>query len=169
LHNNAGIIPPNHLRKALELKMPETRNPDISAVVETPKARNKGGRRKGSVALKKDARERLLGRLDIMTVTPLEVMYLTMKDFWDRDEKIAACAVARDLAPYVHPKLTAIQQQIVTSEPKEIADEQVFDKLLHALEIGVRMRENVSTGKTRSTVVAQQTSLVETIEDEPDR
>ena len=66
-------------------------------VTEAPKRR--GGRQKGQVALKRQARERLLGRLDIMTVTPLEVMYLTMKDFWDKDEKIAACAIAREPTP----------------------------------------------------------------------
>jgi hypothetical protein len=128
-------------------------------IVEAPKRR--GGRQKGQVALKRQARERLLGRLDMMTVTPLEVMYLTMKDFWDRDEKIAACAIARDLAPYVHPKLTAIQQQIVTDDAQKVADERVFDKLLNALEIGVAMRNDIANGRTSGKVVAQQTTLVE--------
>jgi hypothetical protein len=124
--------------------------------------KRKGGRQKGTVALKKQARERLLGRLDMMTVTPLEVMYLTMKDFWDKDEKIAACAIARDLAPYVHPKLTAIQQQIVTSDTNKVADERVFDKLLDALELGVTMRNDMAAGTRRNgTIIAQQTSLIE--------
>jgi len=124
--------------------------------------KRKGGRQKGTVALKKQARERLLGRLDLMTVTPLEVMYLTMKDFWDKDEKIAACAIARDLAPYVHPKLTAIQQQIVTSDTNKVADERVFDKLLDALELGVTMRNDMAAGTRRNgTIIAQQTSLIE--------
>ena len=130
-----------------------------TTVIEAPKRR--GGRQKGQVALKKQARERLLGRLDIMTVTPLEVMYLTMKDFWDKDEKIAACAIARDLAPYVHPKLTAIQQQIVTDEAEKVADERVFDKLLNALELGVAMRNDIANGRTAGKVVAQQTTLIE--------
>ena len=124
--------------------------------------KRKGGRQKGTVALKKQARERLLGRLDMMTVTPLEVMYLTMKDFWDKDEKIAACAIARDLAPYVHPKLTAIQQQIITSDTNKVADERVFDKLLDALELGVTMRNDMAAGTRRNgTIIAQQTSLIE--------
>lgn len=130
-----------------------------STIVEAPK--RKGGRQKGQVALKRQARERLLGRLDMMTVTPLEVMYLTMKDFWDKDEKIAACAIARDLAPYVHPKLTAIQQQIVTDEAEKVADERVFDKLLNALELGVAMRNDIANGRTSGKVIAQQTTLVE--------
>jgi hypothetical protein len=129
-------------------------------IVEAPKRR--GGRQKGQVALKRQARERLLGRLDMMTVTPLEVMYLTMKDFWDRDEKIAACAIARDLAPYVHPKLTAIQQQIVTDDAQKVADERVFDKLLDALELGVTMRNEIASGNRKpGKVIAQQTTLVE--------
>ena len=129
-----------------------------TTVVEAPKRR--GGRQKGQIALKRQARERLLGKLDMMTVTPLEVMYLTMKDFWDKDEKIAACAIARDLAPYVHPKLTAIQQQIVTDDAQKVADERVFDKLLDALELGVAMRNDIATGN-RGKIIAQQTTLVE--------
>jgi len=130
-----------------------------TAAVEPPKRR--GGRQKGQVALKRQARERLLGKLEMMSVTPLEVMYLTMKDFWDKDEKIAACAIARDLAPYIHPKLTAIQQQIVTTETDKVADQRVFDKLLDALEIGVTMRNDLANGRTSGKVVAQQTTLVE--------
>lgn len=132
---------------------------ETTTVVEAPKRR--GGRQKGQVALKRQARERLLGKLDMMSVTPLEVMYLTMKDFWDKDEKIAACAIARDLAPYIHPKLTAIQQQIVTSETEKVADERVFDKLLDALELGVTMRNDISNGRRSGKVIAQQTSLIE--------
>jgi hypothetical protein len=132
---------------------------ETTTVVEAPKRR--GGRQKGQVALKRQARERLLGKLEMMSVTPLEVMYLTMKDFWDKDEKIAACAIARDLAPYIHPKLTAIQQQIVTSETEKVADERVFDKLLDALELGVTMRNDISNGRRSGKVIAQQTSLIE--------
>lgn len=130
-----------------------------TVVIEAPKRR--GGRQKGQVALKRQARERLLGKLEMMTVTPLEVMYLTMKDFWDKDEKIAACAIARDLAPYVHPKLTAIQQQIVTDDAQKVADERVFDKLLNALELGVTMRNDLVNGRVSGKVVAQQTTLVQ--------
>jgi hypothetical protein len=130
-----------------------------TAAVEPPKRR--GGRQKGQVALKRQARERLLGKLEMMSVTPLEVMYLTMKDFWDKDEKIAACAIARDLAPYIHPKLTAIQQQIVTTETDKVADQRVFDKLLDALEIGVSMRNEMANGRTSGKVIAQQTTFVE--------
>jgi hypothetical protein len=130
-----------------------------TTIIDAPKRR--GGRQKGQVALKRQARERLLGKLDMMTVTPLEVMYLTMKDFWDKDEKIAACAIARDLAPYIHPKLTAIQQQIITDDTEKVADERVFDKLLNALEIGVTMRNEISNGRTTGKVIAQQTTLIE--------
>ena len=126
----------------------------------------RGGRQKGQVALKREARERLLGKLEIMTVTPLEVMYLTMKDFWDKDEKIAACAIARDLAPYIHPKLTAIQQQIVTTDIGKKADERVFDKMLDALELGVSMRNDLAAGRSSGRVVAQQTVLIEEDVDE---
>jgi hypothetical protein len=65
------------------------------------------------------------------------------------------------LAPYVHPKLTAIQQQIITDETEKVADERVFDKLLNALEIGVTMRKEISNGRTAGKVIAQQTTLIE--------
>ena len=131
--------------------------------------KRRGGRQKGQVALKREARERLLGKLDMMTVTPLEVMYLTMKDFWDQNNKIAACAIARDLAPYIHPRLSAIQQQIVETEPKKAADEKVFTKLLDALEIGVAMRDELAQGRntrTSSKIVAEKTTLIETIDED---
>ena len=137
---------------------------ETSSVVTAPKRR--GGRVKGGTAVKRDMRERLLGRLDMMTVTPLEVMYLTMKDFWDKDEKIAACAIARDLAPYIHPKLTAIQQQIITDDSKKVADERSFDKNLNALELGVAMRKDLGSGTSK--VIAEQTTIIETIDDAPD-
>ena len=137
---------------------------ETSSVVTAPKRR--GGRVKGGTAVKRDMRERLLGRLDMMTVTPLEVMYLTMKDFWDKDEKIAACAIARDLAPHIHPKLTAIQQQIITDDSKKVADERSFDKILNALELGVAMRKDLGSGTSK--VIAEQTTIIETIDDAPD-
>ena len=127
--------------------------------------KRRGGRQKGDVAMKVQMRNRLLGKLEMMSVTPLEVMYLTMKDFWDRDEKIAACAIARDLAPYVHPKLTAIQQQIVTDDPTKVADERVFTQLLDALEVGVAVRKELANGASSvDKVVVRKTSLVEEID-----
>jgi hypothetical protein len=57
--------------------------------------------------------------------------------------------------------LTAIQQQIVTSETEKVADERVFDKLLDALELGVTMRNDISNGRRSGKVIAQQTTLVE--------
>jgi hypothetical protein len=65
------------------------------------------------------------------------------------------------LAPYIHPKLTAIQQQIITDDSEKVADERVFDKLLNALEIGVTMRNEISNGRTSGKVIAQQTTLIE--------
>ena len=132
--------------------------------IENEKPKRKGGMKKGQVTIKREARERLMGKIGNMSITPLEVMYHTMKDFWDKDEKIAACAIARDLAPYVHPKLTAIQQQIVETDKNKIADERVFGKLLDALELGVQMRDGMS--RKNDKVVAQQTTLIETIDED---
>lgn len=41
-------------------------------------------------------------------VTPLEVMLATMRDAFDEGDRDVALAAARDAAPYIHPRLSAI-------------------------------------------------------------
>lgn len=42
-------------------------------------------------------------------ISPLEVMLLTMRDLWNQGDRTGACQVAKDVAPYVHPKLSNIE------------------------------------------------------------
>jgi hypothetical protein len=42
-------------------------------------------------------------------ITPLEVMLYTMRDLWNGGDKLTACQVAKDCAPYVHPRLANIE------------------------------------------------------------
>ncbi|MGO8867340.1 MAG: hypothetical protein ACLQME_12630 [Alphaproteobacteria bacterium] len=40
-------------------------------------------------------------------ITPLEVMLKTMRMFWRKGEREKAAAIAKDAAPYVHPRLSS--------------------------------------------------------------
>src|SRR4051794_38246629 len=42
-------------------------------------------------------------------LTPLECMLSTMRELYDNGDKIAAAAIARDAAPYIHPRLSSVQ------------------------------------------------------------
>lgn len=77
-----------------------------------------------------------------MEVTPLEVMILTMIDLWKKDEKIAACSIAEKAAPYIHPKLSAIQQTIEGGDkPIQVENQQtIFDEMIQSIELIARTR-----------------------------
>src|SRR5262245_50017381 len=47
-------------------------------------------------------------------ITPLELMLKNMRALWKegtKESKAAACKIANDAAPYVHPRLAAIEQK----------------------------------------------------------
>lgn len=68
--------------------------------------RNGAGRRKGSLTRKTtEVAERAIEQ----GVTPLEVMLKAMTVHYDAGEYDAAAAVAHLAAPYVHPRLSAMQ------------------------------------------------------------
>ncbi len=39
-------------------------------------------------------------------ILPLDVILQTMRKMWDDGEHLSACQLARDAAPYLHPKLS---------------------------------------------------------------
>ena len=48
-------------------------------------------------------------------ITPIEVMLTAMRDLWDvgtPEAKREAATIAKDAAPYVHPRLASIDQNI---------------------------------------------------------
>lgn len=42
-------------------------------------------------------------------ITPLEVMLEAMNKFRDEGQMLSACSVAKDAAPYLHPRLQTIE------------------------------------------------------------
>ena len=83
-------------------------------------ARPGAGRKKGSGNKKRSAD--LIARLHAEGPTPLDVMLNTMRAFWqmaqkpdgtiDREKAHAAATIAKDAAPYVHPRLASINQEL---------------------------------------------------------
>jgi hypothetical protein len=83
-------------------------------------ARLGAGRKKGSGNKKMSAD--LIARLHLQGLTPLDVMLNTMRTFWqmaqnpdgtiDREKAQAAAIIAKDAAPYVHPRLASMEQKL---------------------------------------------------------
>jgi hypothetical protein len=110
---------------------------------ERPPEEKPNGRPKGSLARKTTIRQQMVERFQNgMDITPLEVMLRTMIDLWQRDEKIAACAIAEKAAPYLHPKLSSIQQTVEGGDkPIQVETQsQIFDELMNSIELIARTR-----------------------------
>jgi hypothetical protein len=66
--------------------------------------RDGAGRKAGS----KTSKERELARAAAeQGITPLEVMLAVMRDHYDKKRFDDAAAIAKDAAPYIHPRLSA--------------------------------------------------------------
>jgi hypothetical protein len=71
-------------------------------------------------------------------ITPLEVQLRTMRALWDEANKggtldfekaAAACAIAKDAAPYLHPRLSNIAAQIeITGHEAALAELEEMDR-----------------------------------------
>lgn len=70
---------------------------------------NPAGRPKGAASQK--TRE-IADKAALEGITPLEVMLQTMRDAWDGGSKELACQIAKDAAPYMHPRLTAVDAEV---------------------------------------------------------
>ncbi len=64
-----------------------------------------GGRPKGS---KTDRTKAVAAELALTGTTPLEVMMEAMRFYWDAGNRDKASAIAKDAAPYMHPRLTTL-------------------------------------------------------------
>jgi hypothetical protein len=69
-------------------------------------ARPGAGRKPGSVTKKTRA---IAERVAATGMTPLEVMIEAMNEAYDKGGPAAAFSFARDAAPYMHPKVSAIE------------------------------------------------------------
>lgn len=71
-----------------------------------------GGRQKGSknkATVEKEAGQaEVVAKAAAAGITPLEVMLGAMRDAWPHD-KDAAARFAKDAAPYMHPRLAAVE------------------------------------------------------------
>lgn len=65
-------------------------------------ARPGAGRKKGQISKKSAA---LQARVAAEGITPLEVMLKTMRAAWNENNRELACSIAKDAAPYIHPRL----------------------------------------------------------------
>lgn len=76
-------------------------------------ARTGAGRKRGSKNKTTIERETLQAEIvaeaKTSGISPLEVMLGAMRHAWDADDKEAAARFAKDAAPYVHPRLAAVE------------------------------------------------------------
>ncbi|HWU63580.1 MAG TPA: hypothetical protein VN112_16295 [Ensifer sp.] len=68
--------------------------------------RNGAGRPKGAATLKTQA---IADKASAEGLTPLEVMLRAMREHTEKDEWDKAAAIAKDAAPYMHPRLANLQ------------------------------------------------------------
>jgi len=77
---------------------------------------NRGGRRRGAGRPlgSKNRRTAEIARAAAESgFTPIEVMLGTMRELWDQgtpEAKLQAAEIAKDAAPYIHPRLASIDQ-----------------------------------------------------------
>ena len=97
-------------------------------------ARAGAGRKKGG---KNQKSREIAERAAAAGITPLEVMIATMRDLFKKGKKVEASAIAKDAAPYMHPRLAAIEhggavtQEIITYASKDQRDAAIRAALGH--------------------------------------
>jgi hypothetical protein len=97
--------------------------------------KGRGGRRPGSGrkpgSLNKRTRE-IADKAAAEGITPIEVQLATMRALWaranegdtlDLDKAIAASAIAKDAAPYIHPRLASIEASVAVTNHEAALDE----------------------------------------------
>jgi hypothetical protein len=72
-------------------------------------ARQGAGRRKGQVSKQTQRRKEIAEQALAGGVSPLDVMLSAMRDAWANGDKKAAAGFAKEAAPYVHPRLAAVE------------------------------------------------------------
>ena len=75
-------------------------------------SRHGAGRKKGSRSQKTRA---VAERVAKEGLTPLDVMIKAMRFHYDAEEWDEAAAVAKDAAPYMHPRLSAVEASLTVS------------------------------------------------------
>ena len=84
---------------------------------------NRGGRRPGAgrpVGSKNQRTAEIARAAAESGITPIEVMLGAMRDLWAQgtpEAKREAAEIAKDAAPYIHPRLASIDQTIKEDRP----------------------------------------------------
>lgn len=96
---------------------------------------NHGGRRLGAGRKRGSSAFKTLKRLNISVelaeggVLPLEVLLQTMRALWAQDTteaKLQACTIAKEAAPYLHPRLSSVEQNTtLTRRAAELSDDEL--------------------------------------------
>jgi hypothetical protein len=68
-----------------------------------------GGRQKGVPNKRTVQRMALVDQATSQGISPLEVMLGAMREAWEAGDKEAAANFAKDAAPYIHPRLAAVE------------------------------------------------------------
>lgn len=68
---------------------------------------HRGGRKTGTLNKRTVVMNQLREEALTAGITPLEVMLKTMRGFWKVGKKMEAADIAKDAAPYLHPRLAA--------------------------------------------------------------
>jgi len=96
------------------------------------KGERRGGRQKGT--RNKKVREIADKALE-EGITPLEVMLKVMRSLYAKQEYVQAAAIAKDAAPYVHPRLQAMELSGKNGGPVQTEDQGVKDLVQSAKEV----------------------------------
>jgi len=91
---------------------------------------NRGGKRPGAgrpLGSKNQRTQEIARAAAASGITPIEVMLGAMRELWDLgtpEAKREAAEIAKDAAPYVHPRLASIDQTIKEDRPFAVLVEQ---------------------------------------------
>lgn len=77
--------------------------------------REGAGRKPGSVSAATARRKEIADKAMADGVTPLEVMLTSMRKAWDDGDVPMAVSIAKDAAPYIHPKLSSVEASVDVS------------------------------------------------------
>lgn len=85
-----------------------------------------GGKRAGAGRPKGSASKKTREIADAAAkagITPLEVILEAMRELYSSGDKVAAAAIAKDAAPYVHPRLSSVElDATVRRDPIDLTD-----------------------------------------------
>src|SRR5262245_49325717 len=94
---------------------------------------NRGGRRPGAgrpVGSKNQRTQEIAHAAAEAGITPIEVMLVTVRGAWAQgtpDAKREAAEIAKDAAPYIHPRLASIDQTVSEDRPFALLVEPCLD------------------------------------------